>query len=103
MTRLLVSTLVVAAVGSALAQTPQTPAFRAGTHTVSVYATVLGVMVVLAFGTAAICTAIGAAIFLASDTTIAWSRFVQPLQRGPLIIIVTYHVAQVLILLGLAR
>ncbi|MDT4939279.1 MAG: hypothetical protein QOG80_2950 [Pseudonocardiales bacterium] len=65
------------------------------------YAAVLATMVVLAFSTAAIATAIGAAVFLASDTTLAWNRFVQPLLRGPVIVIVTYHVAQILIVIGL--
>jgi uncharacterized membrane protein YhhN len=65
------------------------------------YAAVLATMVILAFSTAAIATAIGAAVFLASDTTLAWNRFVQPLLRGPVIVIVTYHVAQILIVIGL--
>ena len=68
---------------------------------VGVYAALLALMVVFAFGTAAIATAVGAAIFLASDTTLAWNRFVQPLLRGPVIVIVTYHVAQLLIVVGL--
>jgi uncharacterized membrane protein YhhN len=68
---------------------------------VGIYAAVLALMVVFAFGTAAIATAIGAAVFLASDTTLAWNRFVQPLLRGPVIVIVTYHVAQLLIVIGL--
>lgn len=68
---------------------------------VGLYAAVLALMVVFAFGTAAIATAIGAAIFLASDTTLAWNRFVQPLLRGPVIVIVTYHLAQLLIVIGL--
>jgi uncharacterized membrane protein YhhN len=70
---------------------------------VGAYATVLAAMVVLACGTAAIATAIGGMVFLASDTTLAWNRFVQPLQRGPVIVIVTYHVAQLLIVIGLLR
>lgn len=70
---------------------------------VAIYATVLAVMVVLAFGTGAIATAIGGLIFLASDTTLAWNRFVQRLIRGPVIVIVSYHVAQVLIVAGLVR
>jgi uncharacterized membrane protein YhhN len=70
---------------------------------VAAYACVLGAMVVLAFATAAIATAIGGAVFLASDTTLAWNRFVQPLARGPLIVIVTYHVAQLMIVIGLLR
>jgi uncharacterized membrane protein YhhN len=70
---------------------------------VSVYAALLAAMTALAFGTAAVATAIGGLIFLASDITLAWNRFVQPLLRGPVIVIVTYHVAQVLIVIGLLR
>lgn len=71
------------------------------TAVVATYAGVLALMVVFAFGTAAIATAIGAAVFLASDTTLAWNRFVQPMVRGRVIVIVTYHVAQLLIVVGL--
>jgi uncharacterized membrane protein YhhN len=70
---------------------------------VGVYAGLLATMTVLSFGTAAICTAIGGALFLASDITLAWNRFVQALLRGPLIVIVTYHLAQILIVIGLIR
>jgi uncharacterized membrane protein YhhN len=67
------------------------------------YAAVLGAMTVLGFGTAAILTALGALLFLGSDLVLAWSRFVQPLLRGPVIVIVTYHLAQLLIVVGLIR
>ena len=67
------------------------------------YAAALATMVALAFGTGAVATAVGGLVFLASDTTLAWGRFVQPLQRGPVIVIVTYHVAQLLIVAGLVR
>jgi uncharacterized membrane protein YhhN len=70
---------------------------------ISVYAGVLGAMTVLGFGTAAVATAVGALLFLVSDATIGWHRFVHPLLRGPLIIIVTYHLAQILIVVGLIR
>jgi uncharacterized membrane protein YhhN len=68
---------------------------------VGAYAAVLATMVVLAFATAAVPTAVGGLVFLASDTVLAWNRFVQPMIRGPLIVIVTYHVAQLLIVVGL--
>lgn len=67
------------------------------------YAAALGAMTVLGFGTAAVATAIGAMLFLVSDTAIAWQRFVHPLVRGPLLVIVTYHVAQLLIVVGMIR
>jgi uncharacterized membrane protein YhhN len=65
------------------------------------YAVVLLAMVTLGFGTAAVATAFGALLFLASDLTLAWGRFVQPLLRGPVIVAVTYHLAQALIVIGL--
>jgi uncharacterized membrane protein YhhN len=67
------------------------------------YAAVLGAMTVLGFGTAAILTALGALLFLGSDLVLAWSRFVQPLLRGPVIVVVTYHLAQLFIVVGLIR
>jgi uncharacterized membrane protein YhhN len=70
---------------------------------VAVYGAALGAMAILGFGTGAVATAIGALLFLASDATLSWDRFVQPLLRGPIIVIVTYHVAQVLIVIGLIR
>ena len=73
------------------------------TAAVGAYATALGAMTILGFGTAAVATAIGAMLFLLSDTAIAWQRFVQPLNRGRLIVIVTYHLAQLLIVVGLVR
>lgn len=76
---------------------------RALTALVGVYAAVLGAMTVLGVGTAAIPTAIGVLLFLLSDTTLAWGRFVQPLRRGPVIVIVTYHLAQLLVVVGLLR
>jgi uncharacterized membrane protein YhhN len=65
------------------------------------YAVVLSAMVTLGFGTAAVATAVGALLFLGSDLTLAWGRFVQPLLRGPVIVAVTYHLAQGLIVVGL--
>jgi uncharacterized membrane protein YhhN len=70
---------------------------------VAAYAALLGAMTVLGFGTAAVATGVGALLFLASDLTLAWGRFVQPLLRGPVIVAVTYHLAQLLIVIGLIR
>lgn len=70
---------------------------------VGAYAGVLAAMAVLGVGTAALLTALGALLFLASDLTLAWGRFVQPLLRGPVIVIVTYHLAQLFIVSGLIR
>jgi uncharacterized membrane protein YhhN len=67
------------------------------------YSAALGAMAVLGFGTAAVATALGALLFLASDITLAWNRFVQALRRGPVLVAVTYHLAQLLIVIGLVR
>lgn len=70
---------------------------------VGTYAAMLGAMAVLAVGTASVLTAIGGLLFLASDTVLAWERFVKRLPSGPVIVIITYHTAQVLIVLGLIQ
>jgi uncharacterized membrane protein YhhN len=70
---------------------------------VAVYSAALAATVVLAFGTTAVATAVGGALFLASDTTLAWDRFVHRLLRGQVIVMVTYHLAQALLLVGLVR
>lgn len=67
------------------------------------YSATLGAMVVFAFGTTAVATAVGGALFLVSDSTLAWDRFVHRLPRGPVIVMVTYHLAQGLLLIGLIR
>ncbi len=67
------------------------------------YATVLAAMTTLAVGTALVATAVGGVLFLASDTLIARQRFVGRLPHGDLTVIVTYHVGQALILIGLIR
>lgn len=68
---------------------------------VGLYASVLAAMTVLGVGTAIVATAVGAVSFLCSDTLIARERFVAPVRHGKVWIIVTYHVAQFLILIGL--
>lgn len=42
----------------------------------------------------------GALLFFISDSTLAWNKFVQSLRYGRLIVIVTYHLGQILIALG---
>jgi uncharacterized membrane protein YhhN len=65
------------------------------------YATLLAAMSALAVGTGIIATAVGGVLFLASDTLIARNRFVAPIRHGDLLVIVTYHLAQFLIVIGL--
>jgi uncharacterized membrane protein YhhN len=70
---------------------------------VAFYAAALSAMTVLGVGTGVVTTAIGVVLFLISDTLIARERFVAPVLNGDLLIIVTYHLAQFLILVGLIR
>lgn len=67
------------------------------------YAAVLAAMAVLGIGTGHVATAIGAALFLTSDALIARTRFVGRLPHADLLVIVSYHVGQALILIGLLR
>lgn len=69
--------------------------------TVIGYALVLGVMVAFAVGTTAELTAVGGVLFLASDTLLAWGRMVRPVPSGPVTVAVTYHFAQLCLVLGL--
>jgi uncharacterized membrane protein YhhN len=65
------------------------------------YAAFLAAMSTLAVGTGLVPTAIGGVLFLVSDTLIARQRFVARRPHGDLLVIVTYHLAQALILIGL--
>ncbi|WP_195210331.1 lysoplasmalogenase [Actinomarinicola tropica] len=67
---------------------------RALTGPVIAYLVVISAMVVSAFGTTSLVAAVGALLFYASDATLAWNRFVEPLRYGPLAVMVTYHLGQ---------
>lgn len=67
---------------------------------VGVYTCVIGAMLVLAWFTGIVLVALGATVFAASDTTLALNRFVRPRAWAPLAVMVTYHVGQALIVLG---
>jgi uncharacterized membrane protein YhhN len=68
---------------------------------VLVYIAAIVTMVVLAWNVGSPLAAAGATCFLASDTLLAVDRFDRPLPRGSLTVHVTYHVAQVLLVLSL--
>jgi uncharacterized membrane protein YhhN len=42
----------------------------------------------------------GALLFFLSDTFLAWNKFVSPIRHGNLLVIITYHLGQVMIILG---
>jgi len=50
----------------------------------------------------AVLASLGAVSFFLSDTLLAWSKFVTPISKGSLKVMITYHVGQILIALGAA-
>ncbi len=67
------------------------------------YLFVINAMVVSALATGRPLAIGGAALFFASDATIAWNRFLRPLRWAPVFIMVTYHLGQAGLVLSLAR
>lgn len=68
---------------------------------VVVYITVISGMVVAA-GASGVALALAAAVaFYVSDALIAWTRFIRDLRHGRLAVMVTYHLAQVGLILSL--
>ena len=67
---------------------------------VAIYTVVIGAMVIYAFTTGVPLVAIGATVFAASDTVLARDRFVHPRDGAQLLVMVTYHVGQALIVAG---
>ncbi|MBA2281441.1 MAG: hypothetical protein H0W25_09445 [Acidimicrobiia bacterium] len=64
---------------------------------VAAYVVVIAAMVATAIGTTDPRAITGAALFAASDSLIAWERFIRTQPWAPLAIIVTYHLAQALL------
>lgn len=69
---------------------------------VSAYVAVISVMVAAAIATGAPLAIAGAVVFMASDTLIAWNRFVEPMPWAGVAIMVTYHAGQAMLVLSLA-
>jgi uncharacterized membrane protein YhhN len=67
------------------------------------YIVVISAMVACALGSGNALAAVGAVLFMVSDALIAESRFVAPRRWAPLAIIVTYHLGQAGLALGLLR
>lgn len=72
------------------------PALRGA---VVAYMVVIAAMVASALASGPPAAVLGALLFLASDSVIAWNRFVAPLRWAAPVIMVTYHLGQ----LGLVR
>ena len=65
------------------------------------YMFVISAMVASAIGVGHPAGVIGASLFFASDALIAWNRFIGETRQGALAIIITYHLAQVGLVLSL--
>ena len=81
-------------------------AVRAGpepelTGPVTAYMVVISAMVACAIGVGHPAGVVGAGLFYASDSLIAWNRFIGETRHGRLAIITTYHLAQVGLVLSL--
>lgn len=96
--------VAVALVAGVLAR-PILRAVRAGqpglAAPVAAYMVVISAMVAAALASGVVLAAAGAVLFLASDTLIAWERFVAPRRWHRLAIIVTYHLGQAGLVLSL--
>lgn len=69
----------------------------------TVYALVLGVFVVLAWWSGHVLVGLGASLFLVSDAVLAAGRFWRELPGHRVVVMVTYHVALLLLVLGILR
>ena len=67
---------------------------------VGVYMAVIGAMLICAWFTGEWLVAAGATVFAASDGTLSVNKFVRPVPHAGVAIMVTYHVGQGLIVLG---
>jgi uncharacterized membrane protein YhhN len=67
---------------------------------VAVYSVVIGAMLLGAWFTGVPLVALGATVFVVSDATLSLDRFVRPIPHARLILMVTYHVGQALIVAG---
>ena len=68
---------------------------------VSAYMLVIAAMVASAVASGNVVAAVGAVAFAGSDSLIAWNRFVRPLAGAGVVIMVTYHLGQILLTLSL--
>ncbi|HJR26398.1 MAG TPA: lysoplasmalogenase [Acidimicrobiales bacterium] len=92
---IVVVTVAVAVIGLTILR-----AVRAGpepelTGPVTAYMAVISAMVACAIGVGHPAGVVGAGLFYASDSLIAWNRFIGETRHGRLAIMTTYHLAQV--------
>ena len=70
---------------------------------VAVYTVVIAAMLISAWWTGLPLVAAGATVFVCSDSVLALHRFVRPLPHADLVVMITYHLGQALIVAGLLR
>jgi uncharacterized membrane protein YhhN len=92
--------LVVGLVGRTVVRSVRTSGEPELATPVLAYVAVISGMLLFAFGTQDARAAVGALLFAGSDSLIAWERFVRQRPWGPLTIIITYHVAQALLVVS---
>lgn len=68
---------------------------------VAAYVAVISTMVVVAAGSVTLAAIVGALLFYLSDLTIGWTRFVRDFRGGRIVIMTTYHAAQLLLVVSL--
>ena len=98
--------IVLVMVALAVVGTPILRGVRAGSERalagpVVAYMFVISAMVASAVGVGRVAGVVGAGLFYVSDALIAWNRFRSETRHGRLAIIVTYHLAQVGLVLSL--
>lgn len=101
----MIGLLVVAAAGGVVA-----PRIVAGVRLTSpdlvvpvlAYMAVISTMVVFSFGRGSAVGVVGALLFYASDAILAWNRFVTPSRLLQVAVMVTYHLAQLGLVLSIA-
>jgi uncharacterized membrane protein YhhN len=97
---LLVGAVVVGAVGARVVAAAKAGDEAALVGPVRAYVLVIAAMVASAVATADPLAIIGAGLFATSDSLIAWERFVRSRAWTDLVIIVTYHLAQLVLVLS---
>jgi uncharacterized membrane protein YhhN len=95
--------VVAAAVGTPVVRALLRDGHRDLLGPVAAYMAVISVMVACAIGTGDAVAIAGGALFMLSDSLIAWNRFVRPLAWAPVTIMVTYHLGQAGLVLSLLR
>src|SRR5262249_8904661 len=103
---LLIGVLVVAIALVPVARVIVRSAWRADPAVVGpvlVYIVVISCTVIAAFGSWRLTAIVGALLFAASDSLIAWNRFVGSTPAAPVVIMVTYHLGQLGLVLSLVH